>query len=764
MATSFDVLEGRRLLEGDTKSVGVSGYQKPDSVLLSEQLIEQYAASRNSWASQARKDDEFRNGVQWTGEEEAELRAREQAPIVVNVIHPAVEQAKAMLTTNKPRFASTGREDSDTRTGRVFADLLTYIWEISDGNTELKRAIDQYYVRGLGTMMAYSDPFADHGKGEIYVKYVDDFDVFVDPNSTDPLLRDAAHIIISRVMSHEQLQRLYPNINLAQATPTTVERHPTETNFAAEAQQIGPQGATDSASKRYEVLDRYSRVRVPHFLTYDRSSGDEWLFTKEQFTQYLQSPAFVRITPGQEPQFIVEPNAVQQAADIFAKTGGVFHYEPDQQGGAQITAGPATPQPGEPDTTVILKQVTVQDAIKAGAVMVSRSLEDRIKRVFSVGGVKGFEGVLPLKDYPIVGLMSSHNANPYPQSDVRKVRGLQQYINKVRSLIIAHASSSTNVKVLIPRGSVNKTELEREWKKAGAAIIEVDMEIGQPIVVGPVPLPGELYRNEVEARKDIEQILGVYALSQGDASSAPATYKGTVAMDEYGQRRIKGRKDDIEAFLNQLARVVVQLIQTTYTERKVIRLLQPNNKPMELVVNQPIYDDATGAIKGRLNNVTVGEYDVMVVSGSMLPSNRWAQYEYYVEMYKLGLIDQMEVLKKTELVDIEGVLNRFGEIAKMKQMLEGLQAENEKLRGDLQTAERESMHDRKRVEVEKFKSGLAGNRAKIDAATTLYGARLNDELKLAKGAADGSVDNTEGERTSVAEPSPSTEESDVIFS
>jgi hypothetical protein len=47
----------------------------------------------------------------------------------------------------------------------------------------------------------------------------------------------------------------------------------------------------------------------------------------------------------------------------------------------------------------------------------------------------------------------------------------------------------------------------------------------------------------------------------------------------------------------------------------------------------------------KINDITVGKYDIIVVSGSTLPSNRWARFEYYMELYKSGLIDQTEVLK-----------------------------------------------------------------------------------------------------------------------
>lgn len=50
----------------------------------------------------------------------------------------------------------------------------------------------------------------------------------------------------------------------------------------------------------------------------------------------------------------------------------------------------------------------------------------------------------------------------------------------------------------------------------------------------------------------------------------------------------------------------------------------------------------------------------------------------------------------------------------------------------MQTAQRESLHDRKRVEVKEFEKKLAKAEAKVEMAQKLYQSRLSDELKNAK--------------------------------
>jgi len=315
-------------------------------------------------------------------------------------------------------------------------------------------------------------------------------------------------------------------------------------------------------------------------------------------------------------------------------------------------------------------------------------------------------------------------------SDVRFVKPIQEYINKLTSLIIAHASSSTNTKLLIPRGSMDRKQLESEWSRAGTGVIEYDPELGQPIVAGPIPLPNELYKNKEDAKGSIYQILGIHPLSQGDPSAAPSTYKGTVAVDEYAQRRIKSKLDDIDEMLNQVARSVVQLIQQTYTDEKVIRLMKPDGRTSEAMLNRPVYDDFTGEIVGRINDVTIGKYDLIVVSGSTLPSNRWARFEYYMQLYSAGIIDQVEILEQTEVADTEGVLERTAIISQQQQTIQQLQEELKRVQGDLQTSERESVHDKKRVEIEKFKRQLGRANDKTAKAVELFEARLGDQLKM----------------------------------
>jgi len=716
-------------------------------VLRSQEILEEYQRQREDWAQKFYEDQQFRSGVQWTEAQEKILEKRGQSAIVVNRIHPIVETAKALLTYNKPQFRSTGREDSDKKTAKIWSDLAQWVWEISNGNEEFKQVIDDYYVGGLGYMMVYQDAHADMGKGEVMLRNIYPLDVYVDPNSRDIYFNDAAHILIARLMTDEQAKKLYPDYwtIIKTADETNKDRYPSTDLKAQEAQAFLPDmtQTSENIHTHREYIERYTRIKVSRYHIFEPHNGYEATYDDDEYKVYRGQPAAI-IKNQQGENVVTDEDGVMEIMKIVQTIGPVFHMQMPQQGQMGMEQMQQQPQPqmvpGEetddpmaiPGSTTYLEIVTKGDLVDNEVVLSNEIRENRIKLVVSVGNKLMYTRIMPCEVYPIVPMVNIHNRNPYPLSDVRIFKPLQKYINKIRSLIIAHASTSTNVKLLVPRGSVNKKEIEEEWGRAGTAVVEFDAELGAPVVAGPVPLPNELYKNEADAKYDLEYGFGVHDIMMGSGQNAPQTFRGTVAIDEYGQRRSRSRQADTEGHLRQCFKVAIPLMQQMYTEEKIIRLVQPDGVVNETTINQPVVDRFTGQELGKVHDVTSGKYDIIVVGGSTMPSNRWAQLETYMQMFQAGLIDQYEVLKKTEVVDTEGVMERIGIIQQLQQQNQQLQEELKKVSGDLQTSEREEVHAKKRLEVEKFKSGLENPKEKIKAATALYDARLQDELQKAR--------------------------------
>ncbi len=702
-------------------------------------LWKSYSNNRENWANRAKEDREFRMGIQWTAKQKATLESRGQSPVVVNRVHPAVETAKAMLTANRPSFRVAAREDSDNKVAQVMSALLSYMYDISDGRSVIRDIVDDYYVTGLGYMQVYQDPLRDMGKGEVCIHAIDPFDVYVDPNSRHRLFDDAEGIIVSRLFTKAQAKNLYPMYEKAieNAQSDQLSDRPT-TDLASESGIIFPEdtdtktrfgfGHSDEYVRGYEY---YYKKIVEQFRIFEKFSGKEDLLEDEQMEEYLAQPAW--IINGQP--IVEQEQAQQMIQQLEQQQQQVYAQEVEIAMGQGLGPGdlPA-PQP------LNVEQVTFKELGDQGLIQVARVQVRRVNQCVVIGDKKLYSRVLPLENYPVIPFPNIHTRTPYPVSDVSMIKGMQQYINKTRSLIIAHATTSTNTKILVPEGSVDMKTFEEKWAQPGVAI-PVDMDAGVPMPVQPMPLPNELYKNEADAKNDIDHQLGLYEMMMGNAGAAPQTYKATISLDEFGQRKIKSKLADIETSLTRAGMVAIPLMQQLYTTQKMFRIVNPNNSMTEYAINQKLYDDKTNELK-IVNNIAVGKYDVIVVAGSTLPTNRFAELEFYMDAYQKGLIDREEVLKKTEVFDIDGVLERTSTIGQLQSQLQGAQTTIKDLRGDLQTRDREAVNLRKRIEVEKFKTTLDNVSNKAKAANTVFEKRLDDSLSTVKSELRSSVKET----------------------
>jgi len=707
---------------------------KSDIVQDTLDLFDKYSQHRDTWASQAKEDKEFRLGRQWTAEQKEILESRGQAAIVINRIHPAVESAKAMLTSNRPSFRCAPREDSDNKIAQVMSNMLAYMYDISDGRSVIRQAVDDYYVMGVGYIHIYQDPQMDMGKGEVCIHDLDPLDVYVDPNSRARLFDDAENIIVSKYFTKEQAKKLYPMYKdkIDNATtrggvgnasdfnaPSTVREDNGEVQFPEDVGRVNDQDYI----RGYE---RYQKIEQQEYRIFEKFSNKEDLLLEEEFAEYVQKPAY-RI----EGQLIVDTNqAAAMYAELTQRAVQEFELEVEQMKQVGYKEEDILARVQEGPRPISHEEFTYQQLIQEGQIEVVKVGVTRVKQCVIIGDTLLYSRILPIDQYPVVPVMNIHTRTPYPVSDVRLIKPLQEYINKTRSLIIAHATTSTNTKILVPEGSVDMKDFEEKWAQPGVAI-PYDPTDGAPVPVQPTPLPNELYQNEQSAKNDIDHALGLYEMMMGNSQQAPATYKATISIDEFGQRKMKSKLADVEGALTRIGELAIPLMQQLYTSEKVFRVINPNNSMTEYIVNKKLVDDKTGEIE-IFNDITVGKYDVLVVTGSTLPSNRYAELEFYMDAFQKGLIDRQEVLKKTEVFDMEGVLQRIDEIAKLQGQVQGMEDEIKKLKGDLQSRDREAVNLRKKVEVEKFKNELDQVSNKAKAAGTVYEKRLDDTLSTVK--------------------------------
>ena len=518
-----------------------------------------------------------------------------------------------------------------------------------------------YATAGLGYFYAYIDPEADYGRGEVKFTYVDPFRVYVDPASRSRYFDDASGIILSTILTKDQLLSLYPTLEEMSddiETMTYEEDYPSSQMKNSSVSFTPDEVVSRDASKvdRYRVLERFTKIKVPFYRLFNKQDGQESILDEEKYVQF------------------VEQNA---------------------------------------------------QAVEAGMVDLVEVPQTRIKITCTVGDILLYENVLNTDVFPIVPVPNIWTNTPYPKSDVSKVKDSQRLLNKLFSLTLSHAQASAGLKLLVPEGSVDDLgQLEKDWANPNA-VIPYNPEFGQPHFPAPQSLAGEFYALIDRVEHYIDLSFGIPELMQGFKEKAPDTVRGTAMLSEMGESRGKSKLRDIEGSLNRLGRCLYNLAKGHYNYQKTFRIVQPNNDLTEFTINSGLYDDKTRELMSIENDITIGQHDVRIVSGSTLPSNRVAEYQMYLEAFKLGLVDDVEVLKKSEIFDKEGVLKRKGQMAQMQGYIKQLEKQLKDLSGDLQTAQRENVHSRKQVETQKFKSEL-----KDILTDTKYDSKVNlDKLK-----------------------------------
>jgi len=625
----------------------MSKIQEDSKARENREIFQRYAEARRDWDVEARDAIDFTLGNHYTAEESEILQSIGQADFTIDRIYAAIDKLKSLMTSRPVKFGVTAREDSDTKLANVWRTLLEYIYDISDGQHHFKQAVHDYATAGIGYFYAYIEPEADYGRGEVMFTHVNPFRVYVDPASRDRYFKDAANILLSTILTKEQLLDLYPDVE--EFLPN-IETHNMSDYYDdyPDSQQKNSQNVFTPAevedkdyestiAQRYRIIERFSKVRVPYYRVADQQNNTESIMSQEAFQ--------------------------------------IFAAENEAQFNNNTYAFVEIPQ-------------------------------TRIKVTASLGQVLLYETILDTDTYPIVPIPNIWTNTPYPKSDVNKVKDMQRLLNKLFSLALSHAQTSAGLKLLVPQGSVESiSQLEKDWANPNA-VIEYDPSFGEPHFPSPQPLTSQFYAliNQVERYIDLN--FGVPELLQGFKEGAPNSVRGTMLLAQMGEGRGASKLRDIEMALQQLGKVLYQMSKEHYTFEKKFRIVQPNNDITQFAINNRMYDDKTKELVKIENDITSGQFDVRVVSGSTMPNNKHAEYQMYLEAFQLGLIDRTEALKKSEIFDKEGVLQRTGEIQRAQQVIAQLQDQIKVLSGDLQTAQRESMSDRKRVEVQKFKTDL----------------------------------------------------------
>ena len=294
-------------------------------------------------------------------------------------------------------------------------------------------------------------------------------------------------------------------------------------------------------------------------------------------------------------------------------------------------------------------------------------------------------------------------------------------------------------------GSVDTDYWER-YSSAPGALLPMRQGYNPPTPVQPFQLNNAFFSLTQTGKQDMEYLAGIFSSQMGDTGSTrDMPYKGMLAMDEYGTRRIKyWMKHCIEPALKQLGHVVKEYSQAVYTAHKTFRIVQPNaiQEDKQVEINVPMYNNMGQAI-GKWKDYASARFDIKIVAGSTLPINRWAYLEELKQLMSLGVVDDVAVLAETDIKNKEQIVKRKSLYAQLKQQLAAKDEDIKNKTGTIETLERQLVQAgiknkimKGDVEVSKkthdTKSTIEKERLETQAMQKHLRKVMDDEIKMAK--------------------------------
>ena len=661
---------------------------------------------RVDWETVNQEGYDFYLDNQLSKKEVEALEEQGMPTFTVNRIIPVVEMLNFYATANNPRWQAVAQEGSDSDVAAVFSDVADYIWSQSDGATLYSNVINDAVTKSVGYLMVDVDANADRGMGEVVLKNPNSFDLWIDPKSRDPLYRDASFMLCRKVLPKEQLINMYPEYTakIKKATGTFSEYNYSPNEIVSADFQTNDintaynnSGGDSPLIDYIECFEKESRAFYNVFISIP-PSAEELQNAQKQIEVQLEEASKEMQIQLQEVQ-----NQLQQAVDSGQMLPDRMAIELEKkmkQNESQLAQmstklmSEAQLSLTKTDNKVLSEKaynVLLQDEQTAQFITNAVKFYKKVvKLTCTVGDQFIKERDLPSEHYPIIPFTYKWTGTPFPMSAVSPLVGKQKEINKAHQLMVHNASLGSSLRWMYEEGAIDTSYWE-QYSASPGALLPVNSGYQAPQPVMPMQL-SNAFANIVESgKREMEYLAGIFSQAMGNPTGQSETYRGMLALDEYGTRRVKQwMKSAIEPALVQVGKVVKDYSQAVYKAHKVFRLVQPNNMSEEkqVQINIPMYNDMGEAI-GKFMDYSAGKFDVRIIGGSTLPLNRWAYLSELKELLKLGVVDDIAVLAETDVKQKDKIAERKSLYAQMQKKISSLEKQVKDQAGIRQTLERQ---------------------------------------------------------------------------
>ena len=543
----------------------------------------------------AKKCDAFYQGEQWDQTDVSMLDAEGRPALTINTILPTINTVLGEQSTRRADIQFKPRRGGDEEVAQTLNKLYM---QIADNNKldwiEQQVFSDGLIMDGRGYFDVRMD-FSDHVEGEIRITAKDPLDILIDPDAKEYDPKHWNEIFETKWMTLDEIEEMYG------------------TKKAEELQFIAENGNSFGRdSVEYEET-RYG----------DTESMDDYLGASAYGEEEYRNVKALRVIERQHKRI----TRVQCLVD------------PD--------TGDQRPVPEAWN-----HRKAKSFAKKYNLTLISK-IQKKVRWTVTCDKVVLHDDWSPYAGFTIVPYFAYFRRGR-PFGMVRNLLSPQEQLNKISSQELHIVNTTANSGWMVESGSLvgmTPDDLEEHGAETGL-VIEYARGTNPPAKIQANTIPTGLDRISQKAAANIQAISGINESMLG-TDSAEVSGIAIRAKQNRGAIMIQVPLDNLRKTRHYLAEKILELIQTFYTEQRIIQVTNESDplQPREpMVINQMTPE-------GRIiNDLTLGEYDVVVSTAPARDSFDEVQFAEALNLRQVGvaipddaIIEYSHLAKKGEL-------------------------------------------------------------------------------------------------------------------
>jgi len=614
----------------------------------------------------AKRCDAYYQGDQWDEQDAAMLDAEGRPALTINTILPTINTVLGEQSTRRADIQFKPRRAGSEEV----ADTLNKLYmQIADNNkldwVEQQVFSDGLIMDGRGYFDCRID-FSDHVEGEIRITAKDPLDILIDPDAKEYDPKTWNEIFETKWMTLDEIEEMYG--------PKKAE----DLQFIAENGNTFGRDSVEYEETRYG----------------DTESADDYLGSSVDAEDYKNVRA-LRVIERQHRKIT--------RIDCFV--------DPE--------TGDARPAPEAWNDRKIKKFA------KEYGLSVINKMQKKVRWTVTCDKVVLHDDWSPYSDFTIVPYFAYFRRGR-PFGMVRNLLSPQEQLNKISSQELHIVNTTANSGWMVETGSLvgmTADDLEEHGAETGL-VIEYARGTNPPAKISPNTIPTGLDRIGQKAAANIQAISGINESMLGTDSSEVSGI-AIQAKQNRGAIMIQVPLDNLRKTRHYLAEKILNLVQTFYTEERVIQVTNDADplKPREPMVINEMSPEGT-----IINDLTLGEYDVVVATAPARDSFDEVQFAEALNLRQVGVaIPDDAIIEYSHLA-------KKGELAKRIRVLTGVEKTPEQqqaaqMQQQIQMQQVQLELEKMQAEVQKLNSEAAINISKVQDTTDVQPQMRMAELQ-----------------------------------